>query len=174
MAAARAITLGVLIAGICTSCATDPKQGYSFSTTFPSNVKTVSVAMFDNYSDTPGVEAMVTEAITKEVQRVTGMRVVSNPAGADSKLTGVITGVDMRRLSLQRQTGLVQELAVQITVDFDWKDNRSGKVLVSRRGFASADTFVPSRPTSERIETGQAGAAQRLAKDLVGELRGAW
>lgn len=154
-------------------CSSDPHKGYSFASTYPAGVHTVSIPVFDNYSKTPGIEAMVTEAVIKEVQRSTGLKVVSADT-ADSRLTGVVTGVDLRRLTLDRTTGYVQELAVTITVDFDWKDNRSGKVIVGRRGFAASDTFVPAKPSGERIETGQAGAAQRLAKDLVHELRGAW
>jgi hypothetical protein len=68
----------------------------------------------------------------------------------------------------------VQELSVQITVDFAWRDNRSGETLKARQNFSAADTFVPSNPTGERIEIGQNAAAQRLARDIVSELRGAW
>jgi hypothetical protein len=63
---------------------------------------------------------------------------------------------------------------VQITVDFEWRDNRSGEVLKARRNFSAADSFVPSRPSGERLELGENAAAQRLARDMVNELRGAW
>ena len=129
--------------------------------------------IFRNASTTPGIEADVTEAIIKELQRAGGMTITTSQ-GADTTLTGVITDVRMKRLSVRSGTGLVQELAYQITVDFDWKDERSGKLLTSRRDFVATDTFVPATGVGERIDTGRLAATGRLARDLVNELRGAW
>ncbi|MFZ4576642.1 MAG: LptE family protein [Phycisphaerales bacterium] len=169
LAAALAGLLTLVIAG----CSSDPQKGYSFATTFPAGVRTVSVPMFTNSTMHTGVEAEVTEALIKELQRSTPLRVTSD-TGADSVLVGVIREVDMRRLSLERRSGLVQEVAVQITVDFEWTDRRSGKVLSSRRGLSSSDTFVPARPSGEPIEVAEIGAASRLAKALTSELRANW
>lgn len=157
-------------------CASDPRSGYSTSTTFPEDVSTISVPIFKNTSTTVGIEAGVTEAIIKELQRQSGMRVVSGDGGggADSRLRGVITQVQLRKMSVRSGTGLVQELAYQITVDFDWKDERNGKVLVSRREFTATDTFVPATGVGERIEVGLNATTQRLAKDIVNEMRSAW
>ena len=179
MRRARVWSLGLLCSGVAAwllapaGCASDPHAGYSFASTFPTDVKTVSVPIFENYTDDPGLEAEVTEAVIKELQRSSGIRVVQGGA-ADSTIRGVVTGSELRRLSLQAKTGLVQEVGLTLTIDFDWVDSRSGKVLVSRKSFAAADTFVPAHPTGERIETGRHGAAQRLARDLVQELRSAW
>ena len=129
--------------------------------------------IFENATFAVGVERDVTEALIKEIQRSTPMRVTTGSV-ADSEISGVITAVEMRRLSLERRTGYAQELAYMITVDFEWRDRRTGKVLTSRRNFQAIDTFVPARPTGERIEVGQYAAAQRLARDLVHEMRAAW
>jgi hypothetical protein len=162
------VAVGVMVPG----CAADPRQGYSTQSTFPEEIRTVSVPIFRNYSTTPGIEAEITEAIIKEIQRSTPMKVVTTEG--DSTLMGVITAVEMRRLSVRSGTGLVQELAVQLTVDFDWRDTRRGEMLASRRNFVVSDTFVPAVGVGERIESGQHSAAQRLAKDLVSEMRAAW
>jgi len=161
------------VAFVAGGCASDPRSGYSSESTFPAGIQTVSVDVFDNYSTTPGVETSLTEAVIKEIQRSSGMRVVAQ-GRADSTLRGVVTSVSLRRLSLEPTTGMVQELAVTVTIDFDWKDVRTGNTLASRRGFAAADTFVPARPTGEPLSTGLDGATQRLAQDLVNELRSAW
>jgi hypothetical protein len=166
----------MLMTGLLTTlsgCASDPRSGYSAESTFPAGIKTVSVDVFDNYSTTPGVETALTEAVIKEIQRSSGMRVVTK-GRADSTLRGVVTNVALRRISLEPTTGMVQELAVTVTIDFDWKDVRTGNTLASRRGFAAADTFVPPRPTGEPRSTRLDGATQRLAQDLVNELRSAW
>ncbi|GJQ30779.1 MAG: hypothetical protein HBSAPP03_26630 [Phycisphaerae bacterium] len=161
------------LAGAGSGCASDARQGYSFSSTMPEGITTVSVPVFENYTFDVGLEAELTEAVIKELQRTSGVRVVQG-GGADSSLKGAITSSELRRLTLERGTGLVQELALTIVVDFDWKHNRTGQVLTSRRNFAASDTFVPAKPTGERIETGRHAAVQRLAKDLVAELRSGW
>lgn len=155
------------------SCSSDASKGYSFSSTFPEGVTSVSVNVFENQTFAVGLERDVTEAIIKEIQRSTPL-VVVREGSADSDLVGVIVAAEMRRLSLDSVTGLSQELAVQVTVDFDWTDRRSGRVLTSRRSFTATDTFVPARQTGERLEVGQTGAVQRLAKELVSEMRAEW
>lgn len=155
------------------ACSSDPTQGYSFQSTYPQSVHSVSVPIFDNYTFDTGVESELTDAIIKEIQRSTGLRVVQG-GGAESQLKGVVTKSTLRRLSTQRGTGYVQEMSVTLTVDFDWKDTRTGKVLTSRREFAAGDTFVPVPDSGERIDTGRHGAVQRLARDIVGEMRVAW
>lgn len=155
------------------SCSSDPKRGYSFASTMPEDVASVQVPVFENYTFDVGLEAELTEAVIKELQRSSGVKVVQG-GGADSTLRAAITTSEMRRLTLERGTGMVQEVALTITIDFDWKDNRSGRILTSRRNFAASDTFVPARPTGERLDTGRHAAVQRLAKDVVAELRGGW
>ena len=164
---------GVLVALGLVGCSSDPSKGYSFSSTYPAGVQTVVVPVFENLTFYPGLEVQVTEAVMKELQSRSGLKVVK-ASSADSRLSGTITDAQLRRLTLDKTTGLVQEQAFQVTVDFEWRDVRSGRVIMSRRNFAAADTFVPARPTGERIEVGQAGAVQRLAKDIVAEMRSAW
>ncbi len=154
-------------------CASDPSSGYSFASTYPANVKTIAVPVFDNLTFYPGLEVQLTEAVIKQLQASSGLRVVG-AENADTRLHVVITDVRMRRLTLQRTTGLVQEEALQMSIDFDWRDNRSGKTIISRTNFAAADTFVPARPSGERIEVGQLGVIQRLAHDIVAEMRSSW
>lgn len=155
------------------SCASDPRLGYAPLSTFDSAVSSVSVPMIRNTTATPGIEQVLTDAVVKQIQGNTPMRVVQSGQAA-STLSVVITDVRMRRVSANNVTGLVQELAVQMTVDFEWRDNRSGQVLKARRNFSAVDSFVPSRPTGETLELGENAAAQRLARDIVNELRGAW
>jgi hypothetical protein len=155
-------------------CSTDPRAGYSFTqNSSPAPVASVAVPIFRNETNFPGVEQQLTEAVIKQVQGNTTMRVVQS-SRAQSALTGIIRNVEMRRISLDSTTGLVQELAFVVTVDFEWRDARSGEVLVARRNFSAADTFVPARPTGERIEVGRQAAVERLARDIVSQMRSAW
>lgn len=169
-----AIACGVLAS--LSGCASDPRDGYAFTgaaTEHKGAVGTVSVPMFTNKTFAVGIEQQLTEAIIKEIQANTTMKVVRSSV-AESVLVGTISKVDMRRLSLREGTGLVQEVAVQITIDFDWKRPGDRTSMVARKNFSGVDTFVPSRPTGERLEVGQYATIERLAKDVVRELRSAW
>lgn len=164
--------LGLLAAGIVAGCADDPRQGYSFSTPSAREARSVQVLVFRNATSEPGHEALLTEAIIKELQ-TRGFRVVQG-ATADSVLAGTIRSTNLRKLSTDPQTGLVQEMGLSMTIDFEWRDNRTNKVLAARQGFTASDSFVAARGGAEPIEAGQHSVYARLAKDLAGELRGAW
>ncbi len=155
------------------SCASDPTEGYSFASAHDESIKTVAVPIFSNDTFHAGVELTLTEDIIKQIQRQTTWRVTS-AENADALLTGSIKNVNLRSLSTQTGVGFVQEMAVQITVDFELVDNRSGRTLTSRTGYSALGSFVPAQPTGERLDVGYAGAAQTLARDLVGDLQSAW
>jgi hypothetical protein len=169
----RRAIVGALCCAWLGACATDPREGYSSRSSYSSDVRTISVPMVRNGSNTVGVEAELTEAIIKEIQRATPWTVTSAPT-ADTTLVATLGGSEMKVLSTSPDSGYVQELGVAVSVDFQWRDNRTSKVLVERRSFSAMDTFVPERRSGERLETGRSAAIQRLARDVVAELRESW
>ncbi len=170
-----ALSVGVwlFLSAISSGCASDPTKGYSFASSFSTDVRTVYVPIFENPTFARGLEIELTDAIIKEIQRTTPWTVAAADS-AQTQLTGKINDALLRRLSTGRGSGLAQELSYTITVEFEWKDVRNGKVLVSRQNFSASDVFIPTEGLNERIETGQHGAIQRLARDIVGELRSNW
>lgn len=167
----RVLACAAVLAGA--GCASDPTQGYSFRSTYGETVRSVAVPLFENRTYAKGIETALTEALIKEIQRSTPWVVVS-PDQADTVLSGSITDSSLRALSTSRRSGLVQEMAVKLTVDFDWTSARTGQVIVSRRAFDAVETFVPARGTAERLELGEAAAVQEMARDIVAELRSNW
>jgi hypothetical protein len=167
---ASAIAVAALVGG---GCSSDPTQGYSFTHSHDETVRTVAVPMFQNPTFTRGIEVELTDAIIKEIQSKTPWRVTTEGT-ANTTLSGTLTDSRLRSLSIGRGTGYSQELAVELSVDFDWKDARTGKTLVSRRSFTASEAFVPASPANERIEAGQHAAIQRMARDIVAELRSNW
>lgn len=154
-------------------CAADPTRGYSFNSTFDHTVNTIAVPIFANETYASGLEVRLTEAIITEIQRTTPWRVVGSESAATT-LHGSIEDVELTRLSRQRDTGLVQEQGLRLTVSFEWVDNRTGETSVSRRDFAAIASFVPHRGVGEPIEVGERGAVRELARDIVAELRSDW
>lgn len=167
------LLLGALLLALPGACASDPTRGYSFRSTHSETIRTVSVPVFENTSFATGLESELTEAIVKEIQRTTRWT-ITRSAVADATLTGAVVSSDLRRLSGNVATGLDQEMITEVRVDFEFKDNRTGRVLVSRRGFAASGTFVTSRTVGELPQVGRTGAVQTLARDIVAEFREAW
>lgn len=159
------------------ACATNPHDGYSFDSSFRSGVSSVNVPVFRNDTFARGVEVELAEAIAHEIRTRTPWRVVQNST-ASTALAGTITSADLSRISTARDTGLVEELAYSLTIDFSWTDSRTGKSLLARRNFRAAEPFVPAKgtdgPINERLEVGQAGAVQELARRIVDEMRSGW
>lgn len=171
---AIACGMGVgLPAGSLGGCSTDPTRGYAPAGAYDASVRTVSVSNFENQTFSRGLELRLTDAIVKRIQRRTPYRVV--PAErADTALSGAITGVDLRRLSDDPQTGLAQEESYQITIRFAWVDNRTGEARVVRENFSAAGVFAPARGAGERIEVGQRDAIDELAQAVVESMRSGW
>jgi len=163
----------MLTATLLPGCASNPNQGYSFDTTFDESIKTIAIPIFRNETTSRGIEVQLTEAIMKQVQQRTPWR-LAPPDRADSTLVGVVTSTELRALSDDPQTGLVQEQAVRITIRFEWRDNRSGDVLVARDRYSASAVFSPARNVGDRLEMGQRNAIEELASDLVSEMRSSW
>jgi hypothetical protein len=149
------------------------KGGYAFQDAYRTDIRTVAVPIFKNPTFFHGLEVTLTDAIVKEIHRTTPWRVASAD-GAETILSGSIDSAELRRLSRGSETGMVQEVAFEITVSFEWKKNAGGEVLVARRNFRSADAFVPARGAQERLNLGERAAVDQLARDIVAELRSSW
>ena len=163
------IALGASLA----ACSSDPTRGYSFKPAYEQNVRTIAVPIFENPTFYHGVEIQLTDAIIKELQRHTPYAVV-NSGAAQSTLKGTVTDVKMRPMTTNRKTGLVEDVAVSMTIDFTWLDNRTGQPILSRSNFTASEDFVPSRPTNERLELGEHAVVQELARAIVSEMRSKW
>src|SRR5262249_19835063 len=109
----------------------------------------------------------------KQIKQATPWR-VTNESSAQTTLSGKIVDARLATLSIARVSGLAQEQAVYLTIEFNWKDNRTGKTLVARSGFSASEIFVPSQGVGERIEAGEDAAIQKLARGVVDELRSSW
>jgi len=170
---AQAIALAIVCMLIMTSCANNPSKGYAFDSNFDSSINSISIPIFANNTLERGLEVQLTESINKQIRARTPWNIVNSDT-ADTTLVGVITGHNLQMLSQGPRTGLVQEQTVRITVSFEWRDNRTGDLLVARNNYAATSTFAPERRIGERIEQGQRQAIEELAVDLVSQLRQSW
>ena len=154
-------------------CATDPSQGYSFSSVYDESIQSVAIPIFKNETTSRGLEVTLTESLIKEIQKRTPWHIAPTDR-ADTTLVGVITNTSLSVLSDDPQTGLVQEQAARITIRYEWRDNRSGDVIVARDAYSASAVFSPSRNVADRLELGQRDAIEELAHDVVSDMRSSW
>tara|TARA_R110002073_G_scaffold37866_3_gene109001 strand:- start:15481 stop:16002 length:522 start_codon:yes stop_codon:yes gene_type:complete len=163
----------LMLPAILTACSSNRAGGYTFSQNFDDSIQTIAVPIFKNETLQRGLEIQLAESLNKQIKSRTPWT-LTDTARADTSLIGVITNHNLGQLSRVPGTGLAQEQTVSITVRFEWRDNRSGEILVARSGYTATATFVPQRQVGERIEEGQRKAIDELAQDMISELRQSW
>lgn len=147
--------------------------GYEMRNRFPAEYRTIAITLFKNDTYDRPLAGELTEAIIKEVQAVTPYH-LSSEARADTILRGTVRSRTLRELSKSRSTGLSEEVQYEVVIDWEWVDQRTGKVIVARNGFSGSALFVPSRPSSEPTEIGRLAVVQNLSTDIVANMQGNW
>lgn len=148
-------------------------SGYTAAPLFPDDVRTVAVDILANRSFYRGVEFDVSEALVKEIELTTPYKVASH-GSADTLITGTIRSVKQGVLSRTHDAGLPQEMQVTVTASFEWKDQRSGKVIRKRATVVGTGEYVPTTPLGEPYEIAQHRAAAELAREMVSIMRSDW
>ncbi len=145
--------------------------GYSDSSLYPRDIRTVAVPIWRSDTFRRQIEFRLTEAIDKNIEARTPYRLAS-VKHADSVLTGRVVAVQESVLSSSFQTNLPQETQVTIVVDFTWKDLRTQKILVRRKSFARASTEIPQ--IGQQLPDAEQMAIERLARAIVNQMQEGW
>jgi len=163
------LALGLALAA--SSCATDPSQGYSFSSSYGERVRSISVSVFRNETFHLGLETDVTGALIRRVQRDTPWNITGADT-AQTTVTGTIRDVQIRRLSQDNEGGITQQAAVRVVADFEWQSNVTGRVLARQINVAVTESFIPA--AGEPLEVGLSAAADELAGVILEAMRSVW
>ena len=144
--------------------------GYTTQARNPANVHSVYVPIFDNRTFRRGLEVQLTQAVKTELLHKSGLRLASQP-NADTELIGEI--VDVREsVLLQDLRDDIVETGVSITVDLVWKDRRTGRILLDKRGVTDTAEFIVTR--GETIGVATEEAFRDLAERIVALLEEGW
>lgn len=147
------------------------RGGYQWTSLYRQDVRSVAVPVFTNVDFSRGDEMALTKAVVQQIEQRTPYKVVDREH-ADTILEGQITRVRRQTVSSDRQSALPQEQLYGIRVDFVWKDLRTGKLLVERRGFEQTSAYYPT--LGEGRSQGQLNSAEQLAIAIVQELEADW
>jgi hypothetical protein len=145
--------------------------GYRWSSLYRGDVKTVAVPIFTNKTFYRGVEFQLSKAIVSNLEAQTPYKVAPRER-ADTVLEGEITRIRARTISEARGAAIPQEQLYLVTVNFTWKDLRSGKILVQQKNFEQASHWYPTLGEGQFI--GEQQNVERLALAIVQELQAQW
>lgn len=145
--------------------------GYTWNSLYREDVSSVAVPVFTTTDFRRGVEVRLTEAIIKQLEANAPYKVVP-PERADTILEGQVTSVGVQTVSRDWYTNLPKTQALTLTVDFTWKDLRTGRILAQRQGYQQRVTYYPPLAEGEFIGTQE--AIEKLALGIVQELQADW
>jgi hypothetical protein len=148
-----------------------PQGGYHWNSLYREDIQTVAVPVFSTKDFRRGIEFRLTEAVIKQLEAHAPYKVVPKER-ADTILEGQVTNVKVGTLSKDFQTNLPREQELLITIDLTWKDLRTGKILLQRRGLQQEGIFYPSLGEGEFAGAQQ--AIERFAVVIVQELQADW
>jgi hypothetical protein len=171
----HALTLCLLAVIVPTGCSyqqsASDHAGYTHGSIFRSDVRTVAVPAFGTKSFSRGDEIALTQALVTQIEARTPYKVVPLER-ADTVLEGMVIGTGVGTVSADNYTALPQEHLYTISVDFTWKDLRTGQIIVERRNFDQSSAYYPTMGEGRFV--GRTAAAEALAASIVDELQGDW
>jgi len=153
-------------------CGCGELAGYSNEPLYPSNVGSVYVEMFENQSFWRGVEFELTDAVAKRIEAQTPYKIVSSRDRADSVISGQIRSVGQSILSIERQTGSALEKEVQLHAVVNWKNLRTGELLVDNKAVEAAGSY--SALQQQSFTYASRLAANNLAERIVELMEKQW
>lgn len=172
------VILGIILAGMAAvfcsgGCDSASSSGYTSGALYSKKYRSVAVPIFKNSSADRAIPMQLEDALVKEIESTTPYK-ITGEGRADTVLRGTISKVDLSMLSQSLATGLTEEMAMKVTVDFEWFDMKTGKPIISRAGFQSSAVFVASLPNNQPIDLARFAVAEQLARDIVASLQGEW
>ncbi|MBN1344946.1 MAG: LptE family protein [Phycisphaerae bacterium] len=157
-----------VLAGLSSGC------GYSVGarSEFRTDIKTVHVPIFQNKDFRRGLEFQLTEALIKTIELHTPYKTTSNKGRADSVLTGQIIEVRQGTMGLDFKTHLPRETQATVVASFNWKDLRTGKVLVDMPLITQSVDYI--EPVGENFYEASQEAMNDMAERIVEKMEKPW
>ena len=147
--------------------------------TFPHQIHSISVPVFENDTYRRGIELQLTEAVHKEIKLRTHIK-LANESTAQTKLTGRIVRIQKRVLG-ETQFDDPRDLQYQLRVEFRWEDLQTGEILkqqtvpIENRWNSSAnDADFASRAGSTLVRQQSNKQSNGVAAQIVDQLEVAW
>jgi len=151
----NALTLTALL--LLTGCAS-----YRFTSRVPVELRTIAVPVFENESDFPELDAIVTQYTLREFQREGTFKIKSTQDAA-YKLIGVVTRANSTSLNYDRNySSHTSEYLHTVVVKITLIEKSTGKLLLDDLPIKARTSFL----TQGDMLTGMQNAYPRIADEL--------
>jgi outer membrane lipopolysaccharide assembly protein LptE/RlpB len=140
--------------------------GYTLRGTLPPHIQTVSVPIFRNRTQEPGVESVITRAVVEGFSTNGRLRVASRDQ-ADAILDGEVTGYTVASVAFDRDAN-VRLYRLIVTVNLRLRDLRENTVLFQQDSVREQADFrvqdvvsqtISREETAVRVAAGEIGRA---------------
>lgn len=145
-------------------------SGYHWKSLYREDISTVAVPIFGNRTYRRNLEFKLTKAIIDQLEADSPYKVVSRER-ADTVLEGEVIAVEIKTIS-NSQSAVPQEQLLTIIVNFSWKDQRTGRILVERRGFEQSAPYYPTLGEGQFVGAQQ--NIEQLARGIIEEMQADW
>lgn len=155
--------LAALLAG--TGC------GYSSRGLFRDDIRTVHVEIFASKEFRRGLEFALTEAVQKRINTDTPYRLASREK-ADTVLRGEVLEVRQAAFAPDPISRQPRDIQLTLAVRLEWKDQRTGEILLDQPVLLQAVDYLPAPGESE--EFAQQKAVDQMAARIVARMYDEW
>jgi hypothetical protein len=160
-----ALVCGLLIAGC--GYSTDRTAVIRTKNSNNDRIRTVAVDIFESKEFRRGLELQLAEALTKRLEAETPFK-IAKKGQADTLLTGEVREVRQSTIGRDFKTTDPRETTQTLLVSFQWKDLRTGEVLVNRPNFVQTVDYI--KPLGEDFYHASERAMDRLAERMIEQL----
>jgi hypothetical protein len=144
--------------------------GYGTAEHFRSDIESVHVEIFASREFRRDLEFLLTEAVKKRIATDTPYRLASKEK-ADTILKGEVLEERQAAFAPDFRSRLPRDKQLTLAVDIEWKDVRSGEILLDRPVLQSVD-YLP--PAGESEKFAQQRAVDKLAERIVAQMYNDW
>jgi hypothetical protein len=127
--------------------------------------------MFQSREFRRGLEFTLTEALQKRILQDTPYR-IADKSTADTMISGEVLEVRQNVMGRMYLTGQPRQLQATFIIRFEWKDLRSGQVLVNHPRFVQSIEYIP--PIGETFDNASDAALDDLAERMVEQMMSSW
>lgn len=145
--------------------------GYRSEDLFRTDVSTVYVEMFESREFRRDLEFQLTEAVKKRIGTDTPYRLAAKEK-ADTILKGEVLEQRQAAFAPDSETRQPRDKQMTLVVRVEWKDLRTGRVLVDRPLLLQAVDYLP--PAGESEKYAQQKGIDRLATRIVAQMYNEW
>lgn len=148
-----------------------PGCGYSQHDLFRSDIESVHVEIFESKEFRRDIEFWLTEAVKKKISSYTPYKLTSREK-ADTILRGEILEERQNSFAPDYATRLPRDQQLTLVMRVQWKDQRSGQMLVDQPLLLQGADYLP--PAGETEYFGQTKAIDRMATRIIQKMYAEW